>query len=556
MSDKAVLRWIFAVCGGQMPFLTVLVIFNCIHGVSAVFFAKFSKQIIDGATIAKEMRTVYTFAAALLGLVVFQSLLNIIECSVSERISARLEVTLKKHLLGSIIRKDYASVTDYHSGDLLNRLFSDVNIVSDGFANIIPNTAYYLTRIVSSVIYLVIINKIFALVFVVGGVFVFLLATLLRKKLKTLHKKVQETEGETRSFMQEAIQNLLVVKAFSAEEKIDETADVLQGEAFTARIKRRNFNIITRTGLNTLFSFGSVFALIFGAWSILTSGMTYGTVTAIIQLVNQIQAPFASLSNIVPGYFAVIASAERLIEIDSLPDEETENAENIDCSNIYKKLRAIRFDNITFSYDRDEILSQTSLTVDKGDFVAISGISGIGKSTLLKLLLGVYKVQEGSVLLQLDDGEMPVDRSTRRLFSYVPQGNMLISGTIRDNLLFINGEATEDEIEAAVKISCAKEFIDEFPLGLDTVIGEKGTGLSEGQIQRIAIARSLLAKAPVLLLDEATSALDENTERQFLTNLRTVEDLTCIIVSHKHAALEICDKQVRISDNKIICNEG
>ena len=346
--------------------------------------------------------------------------------------------------------------------------------------------------------------------------------------------------------------NLLVVKAFSVEDKIQEQTDKLQEDNFIAKIKRRNFSIYANTGLNTVFSVGTVFAVAFGAWRILTGGMTYGDVTAMIQLVNQVQSPFASLPGIMPQYFSMIASAERLMEIDSIKEENHINECPIDVDKTYKELSEISFKNISFKYDRDVIFDNTSLTVKKGDFVAITGISGIGKSTLLKLLLGVFNAQNGCITLKTTDGEIAVDKNTRRLFSYVPQGNMVVSGTIRENLTFINDDVTEDEIAQAVEVSCAKQFIDELPRGLETVIGEKGLGLSEGQIQRLAIARSLLSKAPILLLDEATSALDEKTEKQFLTNLRQLENMTCIIVSHKKAAIEICNKNIRIKNGKII----
>lgn len=551
-SDKAVIKWILKICKSQIPTLAFLIAVNIIHGVTSVFFANFSKNVIDGATVMKDTGYIIKFALALLGVVILQMSLSIIRSCVSERCKGRLDIVLKHHLLDVIMKKDYSTVTSYHTGELQNRMFNDVNIVTDGFTKILPQGIFFVTKLVSSLIYLIVLDKIFALVFLIGGCIVFAVTQLFRKQLKALHKKVQETEGKTRSFIQETVSNLLVVKAFSVEDKIQEQTDKLQEDNFIAKIKRRNFSIYANTGLNTVFSVGTVFAVAFGAWRILTGGMTYGDVTAMIQLVNQVQSPFASLSGIMPQYFSMIASAERLMEIDSIKEENQINECPINVDKTYKDLREISFENISFKYDRDIIFDNTSLTVKKGDFVAITGISGIGKSTLLKLLLGVFNAQRGCITLKTADNEIAVDKNTRRLFSYVPQGNMVVSGTIRENLTFINDDVTEDEIAQAVEVSCAKQFIDELPRGLETVIGEKGLGLSEGQIQRLAIARSLLSKAPILLLDEATSALDEKTEKQFLTNLRQLENMTCIIVSHKKAAIEICNKNIRIKNGKII----
>ncbi len=551
-SDKNVIKWIFNVCRAQIPAVIFIIAFNVVQGVTSVLFANFSKNVIDGATVHGEMKYVVKYAVMLLGVVFLQLTINIVRNSIAERCKARLDVIFRGYILDRIMKKDYAAVTKYHTGELQNRLFNDVNVVTDGFTNILPNAVFFVTRLASSLGYLIIIDKIFALVFVVGGLVVFATAQLFRKQLKALHKRVQETEGETRSFVQELVINLLAVKAFSVEDKMRENADELQEKNYKARIKRRNFTIITNAGMNAVFSVGSVFAIFFGAYRILMGTMTYGTVTAMIQLVNQVQVPFASLSGVMPQYFSMIASAERIMELDNLADEVDLNSRDYDRNKIYSSLKAICFKNISFKYDRDIILDNTSLSIDKGDFVAIMGISGIGKSTLLKLLLGVFNAQSGEIYIDCADGRIPVDRHTRKLFTYVPQGNMLISGTIRDNLTFVNDDVTEQEIEEAVRISCAKQFIDELPMGIETVIGEKGLGLSEGQVQRLAIARSLLSKAPVLLLDEATSALDEETEKQFLTNLKEMSNVTCIIVSHKKAALEICNKHIQINNGKIV----
>ena len=554
-NDTNVIKWMFTVCKKQFPMMILLVVLNAIYGISSVFFAKFSKSIIDGATQAKDFNIVIKFALCMLFLVAFQMILNITKNSLSERCSARLEMILKKYILDLVIKKDYQCVTSYHTGDLQNRMFNDVTLVANGFTTIIPESAYFGAKLLSSLIYLIVIDKIFALIFVIGGFTIFFITRILRKTLKKLHKKVQETEGKTRSFIQEILTNLLVIKAFAVDEKVNETTDELQNDNFKARMTKRNFSICANVGLGSIFSIGTVFAIAFGAYGILFKAMTYGTVTAIIQLVNQVQSPFVSLSGIMPKYYNTIASAERLMELDDLPDEKEINKNEIDKDTVYRALKSIEFENITFSFDRDLILDNTSLSINKGDFVAIMGISGIGKSTLLKLLLGVFNVNSGSIYLNTDNSKIFIDKNTRKLFSYVPQGNMLISGTIKDNIAFINPSATDDEIAKAIEISCAKQFIDELPLGIETVIGEKGMGLSEGQIQRLAIARSLLANSPVLLLDEATSALDEQTEKQFLTNLKTLDNITCLIVSHKKAALDICNKSIKIKNGKII-SEG
>ncbi len=551
-SDKQVIGWILKVCQKQIPSMIFIIIVNIVHGLTSVFFANFSKRVIDSATVEREMSQVVKFGIALLGVVLLQVVLSIVRNAVAERCKGKLDIILKRHLLEVIMKKDYAAVTSYHTGELQNRMFNDVSVVTDGFTAIVPQAVFFVTKLFSSLIYLVYIDKIFALVFLVGGCVVFAVTQLFRKHLMNLHKNVQETEGQTRSFIQEIVSNLLVVKAFSVEDKMQTQTDELQEKNFIAKIKKRDFGILANTGLAAVFSIGMVFAVVFGAWRLLNGMMTYGTVTAMLQLVNQVQSPFASLSGFMPQYFSMIASAERLIEFDTIEDEACINEHKIDADKVYSIMSAIAFDKISFKYDRDIIFDNTSFSLKKGDFVAIMGISGIGKSTLLKLLLGVFTARQGAICLKTSQGDIPVDKNTRPLFSYVPQGNMVISGTIRDNLTFINDNVNDEQIDEAIRISCAKQFIDELPMGLNTVIGEKGMGLSEGQIQRIAIARSLLAGAPILLLDEATSALDEATEKQFLTNLRVLKNVTCIIVSHKKAAIEICDKSIKIINGKIV----
>ena len=553
-SDIETLKWVYSICKSQTGKILIQVFVNVILAVLSIVYAGFSKNIINAAVQDKDLKKVLIFAGGFLALLLLQLTLNLISRSSVERCRARVEWILKQHMLKVYAKKDYSAITKYHTGELQNRMFNDVSVIADGFTTLLPSVVLVVTKMLCAFAYLVYIDRVFALVFLVGGLFIFFSTQIFRKKLKHLHKKVQETEGKTRSFIQEVLTSLLVVKAFSVEEKVLDKADELQKENYIVKMKRRFFSISANAGISFVFNIGYVFALAFGGYRLI-NGLDYGTVTAMLQLVNQIQSPFAQLSALMPQYFTLLASAERLIEIEQLPDEAEISNVNINVTSVYSSLKSIDFNDISFKYDRDVILDNTSLSINKGDFVAIMGISGIGKSTLLKLLLGVFKVQDGNIKLICSDKEIPVSYETRRLFSYVPQGNFLLSGTIRENLTFINSDASQEEIDEAVRISCADEFITSLPDGLETVIGERGIGLSEGQLQRLAIARSLLSDSPIILLDEATSALDEETEKRFLTNLKELNNKTCIIVSHKKAALEICNKHIQIEEGKIVTEE-
>ncbi|WP_308618011.1 ABC transporter ATP-binding protein [uncultured Eubacterium sp.] len=553
-SDLNTLKWMWHTFNKERWQIFVLIFTNTLNAVLTIIYADFSKNIVNAATKEHSFDRIVYFAVLFLLIIMFQLFLTLVSRSFTERCKARIEVTLRKHILDVVLIKDYQGVTKYHTGEIQNRMTSDVTTISDGFTTILPNLVNFIVRLVCAFVYLVVLDKVFTLVFLVGGILVFAFSFLFRKILKRLHKNVQESEGRVRSFIQEILTSLLVVKSFNVEEKVSGEADELMENNYKTKMKRRLFGIFANAGINTTFNLGYVFALAYGSYRLL-HGLDYGNLVAMLQLVNQIQQPFASLSGMLPKYFALLASAERIIELDNIKDETQQNENDVNVELIYDNLNCIDFNNITFAYDRDLILDDTSLIVNKGDFVAIMGISGIGKSTLLKLLLGVFTVNSGSITLDVNSEKIPVDCHTRRMFSYVPQGNFLMSGSIKDNLTFINSNVTDEEIKNAVRISCADQFVYDLPDGLDTVIGERGIGLSEGQLQRLAIARSILSKSPIMLLDEATSALDEATELRFLKNLKEIQDKTCIIVSHKTAALEICNKHIQIIDGKIVVEE-
>jgi len=327
-------------------------------------------------------------------------------------------------------------------------------------------------------------------------------------------------------------------------------------ELYKAKIKKNAVSILANSGFSLTFSGTYLYALVWGAFGLMANSISYGTLTAILQLVGQVQVPFSGLSGLFPKMYGIIASAERLMELEILPDERAINKKAIHTAVVYRDMKSIALSGISFRYDRDIILADANLTINKGDFAVIGGPSGIGKSTLLLLLLGVFSPTDGTINIILNTGEkIPADRRTRKLFAYVPQGNLMLSGSIRESIAFVHKEATDEEIMAAAEVSCAAEFIRTLPQGLNTVIGEKGLGLSEGQVQRLAIARAVLCGAPVLLLDEATSALDEITEERLLENIKRMTDRTCLIISHKKAAFTICNKEIRIKNGRLQMTE-
>ena len=534
--------------------MILLVLANAFFSVLSVLFAFAIKEIIDSATgtelVSPSMRRLVSFAVAISVIVILQFVFRVIINGLTEHIRAKLEMEYKSYLFGQILVKKQDKITGYHSGELMNRLTNDVSVVADGYSGILPTVVSAFARLICAVVALIILDWIFAVAFTVAGILVFAVIGVLRTMLKSLHKKAQETDGKVRSFMQECIENLLAVKAFSINGKIERQAQDLQEENFKVKMRRKNYSVTGHAIYNFIFSAGYLFALIYGGVKILGGVLSYGSLSAILQLVNNVQVPFASLSNVLPKYYAMVASAERLMEIEEVESES--DGEYVDAKSVYDKMLAINIDGVDFSYDREKVLSNVSFYINKGDFVMIEGSSGVGKSTLIKLLLGVYDVDGGKIEIKTNDGVLAVDKSTRTLFSYVPQGNMIFSGTIKENVTFINDNATDEQIENALKISCAYEFINKLPAGLETVVGENGVGLSEGQVQRLAIARAILCNAPIVLLDEATSALDEKTEEELLKNLKVLEGVTLIIISHKKAAAEICNRRIKINQKSIV----
>lgn len=533
-----------------MPWMLLVTILNAASAALGVYFALLMRDVINYAVSddgARARGAAILFAA----LVLVQIALSLVLKLLATRTTARLEISFRRNVFSNILRKEYTEVSKYHSGEVQNRLFSDVSVVSDNMATLVPNVVGLVTRLLGALVAVFLVDKMFALIILLGGVALFLFARLFRGVMKKTHKDVQESGGRLRSFIQEVCENILVVKAFKMEGKVEKGESAREGEQYKKKMVRAFFSTGASTGFTAIINFAYVYAVIWGAWKILSGaiGFGYGDFTAIMQLINQIQSPFAGLSGSLSRYYSMIASAERLQELCDLPSETA--GEAVDTKALYEKLTAINLSGVSFAYGEVSVFDNASARIEKDKLTLISGISGIGKSTLIKLLMGVLKPCGGEIYAELSGGgKQSVDASTRGLFAYVPQGNLLMSGTIRENMLLARESARDDEIMSALKAASAN-FFDELPEGLDTVLGERGSGLSEGQIQRLAIARAILSGAPILLLDEATSALDEATEREVLENIMKLSGRTCIAISHRNAARSVCDAEIYVENGKV-----
>ena len=543
--NKKVFKWIIKNGKESFIFITLLTFASVMLSLITLQFSMESKNMIDiatGVTDGAFVDCLMRIVALLLFMLIIQISINF----VNVHANSRFEISLKNNIFKKLLEKDYLSVSAYHSGELLNRINSDVNIIVTGIMTIIPKAALFFTSVIGAFIYLYRIDSFLALVILAVGPFVLIGARLYSKAFKRLHKECQTADGKTKSFMLEMLQNLLVVKSFDNEDLMVEKSSKLQKVSYKLRIIRTRVSVLAHIGMFLVFNAGFYFALAYCAYRLSNNMLTVGDVIAVTQLVHQIQSPFQNISSLVPQFFSVIASSERLIELEEIKDEE-ETGDIIE-TDTYQQINEIVFDNVKFSYSNDSVVSGINMHINKGEFAVIAGESGAGKSTAIKLLLGILTPDEGEIYLKTNsEKKFMLGKKTRPLFAYVPQGNLILSGTIRENIAFANENADEESIIRAAKLAQIWDFINTLDNGLDTAIGENGLGLSEGQAQRISIARALLYDAPILLLDESTSALDSNTEAELLKAIKSMTDKTVIIVSHKQAAFDICDKVVYVT---------
>lgn len=509
--------------------------------VCSLAFAYITKFVVNSAASAQKNKTIAFIIAAVIFLV-FKIALKCVSNYTAEKTASKIFVDLRHKVFDSLLRLDYERLSEYHSGELINRLSSDVGEIAQTLTQITPSVAGIAVQLIGTAVLLFTIDYRFALIFLAGALIAAAVVGVYRVKIKAYRKDVLEKEGLSRSFMQDNLTSAVTVKAYNAEQAVSKRSKKLLGELYLARLARARLSSFTGGVYSCIGNLGLIFAIIyFGAG--LLGGADYGSVTAVILLLLNVQQPINGITGVISALYARGVSAERLSD---LIDEAPYKEKLLDLKSDGYVFSELRVKNVSFAYAKNPektIINNASINIRSGEKICVIGASGSGKSTLIKLLLGVYRPKNGSVTANLKSssgkeyGVSPEKISG--LFAYVPQGNFLLAGTVKENLCFFSGQSfkQDDAISDAIRVACA-QFVYDLPNGINTVLGERGGGLSEGQIQRLAIARALVCDRPFILLDEATSSLDEYTEREVIKNLCALKNKTCVFITHRKVALD------------------
>lgn len=541
------LAWIKPDLLPYIPGLAIIILIDITGALMGVGTALASKSMVDYAVEGK-LNLAGLAAAVLGGLIIFRMLMSIGSSLLSVRILEAFSNSMRQRFFRRLMVTEWQPLAEYHSGDLLTRLTSDVKNITGFFVDVIPHLFALGAQLTASFLALMYFEpRLAVLAFLLGPATV-LFSRIWGRKLKKIHIKVQETESTYRSYIQEALQNFVIIKSFQLEQRNSDNLQSLHQDRMRWVLQRNKTTLAANNVISLGYWAGYFLAFGWGVIRLSQKAISFGTLTAFLQLVQQVQGPFIGIASTFPRLMGMIGSAERVRELEKLSVEKTtETVPNL-------KQVGIVFDKVGFAYqDGETVLTQVTTEILPGQLVALVGSSGEGKTTMIRLLLALLRPREGEVYFtDIKGNRYEVSATTRTWLTYVPQGNTLFSGSIAENLRSGKPEASEKEIEEACRAACAWDFILELPLGINTIIGERGLGLSEGQAQRIAIARAFLKKSPILILDEATSALDLETEMNILNSIERMNcGQTCLVITHRPSALSICSRVLRINEGQL-----
>ena len=545
-------KWIFTYSARYkfaIVFYVFLGIFSTTMGLVSSVASKYLIDIITGYQTSR--------LAILILIMVGSSIVSLALDSVLSRITTRLSIYINNDIQADIFDKivdaDWLSLSRYSNGDVLNRFNSDISTVSGNAISWLPSIIIAVYRFVATFLVILHYDWVMALIALGSAPFMLLISKFLIKKQREYSKKVKEMNSQLMSFEVETFYNFDTIKSFGIAPYYSKKLRWWQGKFKDVSLDYNMFSIksnILMSVIGMAVQFAAFGYCLFRLW---THSITYGTMTLFLQQRSNLSGAFSSLVSIIPAFLNSSVSAHRIRELVELP-REVHIPESSELDQYAEKGFSVQMRDLRFAYaEGTDVITRSEFVAKPGEIVALVGPSGEGKTTMIRLILGLVCPQEGQAVIRACDGrEVTMNAETRHLFAYVPQGNTILSGTIAENMRTVKEDASDEEIVQALKLSCAWDFVEKMPGGINARVGERGRGLSEGQAQRIAIARAILRDAPVLLLDEATSALDVATERQVLRNIiRSRPNKTCIVTTHRPSVLNLCQRVYRVVDTKV-----
>ena len=555
-------KWLLRFVSGYRFHICLYVFIGILSTVMGIGATVASKYLID-SVITHNTQTIVASAALAVSLALLQIIVNTITSRVASVVGTRISNEIRLNVYEHIVSSYWEDISAYHSGELLNRIEGDVSAISGSIISFIPSVFTRVTQFIGCLAVVLYYDPVMALFAFLSAPFFALTSNISAKMMRKYNKESREMNGKILSFYSESIQNIQTIKAFGITGRY---AEQLKGYLYTYRKMRLDHGKFSLVMTSCLSVIGLVVAYLcygWGVWRLWQGAITFGTMTLFLQISGSLSTSFSSIVSLLPTSISIATAAGRIMEITDLDLEDEVDSDIADGMSVSAKEKGVYLNcsELTYRYKNGEVpvVKDISFHVNPGETIALIGPSGEGKTTILRLILGLIKPQQGAMKMATEDGrELSVSTSTRRFCSYVPQENAVFSGTIADNLRIVCNDASDEELVDVLKTADAWDFVKKLPDGINTTINEKGVNFSEGQIQRISIARALLKNAPVLVMDEATSALDANTEARVLANImKSYPNRTCVITTHRPSMLQYCDRVYQINeDGSLVLTEN
>lgn len=545
-------KWIFSYSArykGAIAFYVILGIFSTSMGLVSSVASKYMIDIITGY----ETNKLWVMILIMLGSTIFSLVFSSIISRISTKLSIDINNDIQADIFDKIVDADWLSLNKYSNGDILNRFNGDISTVSSNAISWLPTIIIAVYNFIATFFVIMHYDWVMAVIALGSAPVMLLMSRFMIKKQRDYSKKVREMSSQLMTFEVEAFYNFDTIKSFGVAPHYSKKMRWWQGKFRDISLKYNLFSIKTNIFLSILGTLVQFVAFGYCLYRLWTNDITYGTMTLFLQQRSNLSSAFNSVVSIIPAFLNSSVSAHRIRELVELP-KEVHIPESGEMDRYVDQGFEVQMKDVNFSYvEGTRVITESAFRAKPGEIVALVGPSGEGKTTMIRLILGLVRPEDGEVKLRASEGkEIEMNAETRHLFAYVPQGNTILSGTIAENMRMVKEDATDEEIVEALKVSCAWEFVEKLPLQINNSVGERGRGLSEGQAQRIAIARAVLRDAPILLLDEATSALDVTTERTVLRNIvKQHPNKTCIVTTHRPSVLNLCQRVYRVMETHV-----